>query len=328
MKVFVTGATGFIGSRLALRLAGEGLEDHALYRDTAKTSIISHPNLVWFKGDILDSDSLAAAVEGCSGIYHTAAFAKVWHKDTSAIYRLNIEGTMNVINAGLHAGVKRIVCTSTAGVLGPSGPYGVVDENSLQPEFFFTDYEASKSILEKTLKTIQNTGIDIVIVNPTRVYGPGVLSDSNGVTRMMQKYMAGKWHIIPGNGKSIGNYVYVEDVVNGHLLAMEKGRPGERYVLGGENLTYDELFRIMAELSGKKYWMLHLPVPVIEFVAGTMLLMAKVTGIPPLIIPGLVRKYYHNWNVSCAKATRELNYQPVGFKTGAALTVEWLKTIR
>ena len=328
MKVFVTGATGFIGSRLALRLAGEGMEVHALYRDMGKTSIISHPNLVWFKGDILDPGSLKAAAEGCSGIYHTAAFAKVWHKDPSAIYRLNIEGTMNVILAGIHAGAKRVVCTSTAGVLGPSGPGSVVDENSPQPENFFTDYEASKSILEKTLKTIQNSGIEIVIVNPTRVYGPGVLSDSNGVTRMMQKYAAGKWHIIPGNGKSIGNYVYVEDVVQGHLLAMENGRAGERYVLGGENLTYDELFGIMAELSGKKYLMFHLPVPIMEFAAGAMLLLAKVTGIPPLIIPGLVRKYYHNWNVSCTKAMRELNYQPVGFKTGAALTLEWLQNIK
>jgi nucleoside-diphosphate-sugar epimerase len=204
----------------------------------------------------------------------------------------------------------------------------VVDENSPQPENFFTDYEASKSILEKALKTIQHTGIEIVIVNPTRVYGPGVLSDSNGVTRMMQKYAAGKWHIIPGNGKSIGNYVYVEDVVQGHLLAMKKGRPGERYVLGGENLTYDELFGIMGGLTGKKYLMFHLPVPVMEFAAGAMLLLAKVTGIPPLIIPGLVRKYYHNWHVSCAKAMRELNYQPVGFKTGAALTLDWLQNIK
>ena len=328
MKVFVTGATGFIGSRLALRLAEDGLVVHALYRDTAKTSAISHPNLVWFKGDILDPDSLVAAVEGCSGIYHTAAFAKVWHKDTSVIYRLNIEGTMNVIMAGIQAGVKRVVCTSTAGVLGPSGSDSAVDENSLQPESFFTDYEASKSILEKTLNIIQKAGIEIVIVNPTRVYGPGVLSDSNGVTRMMQKYIAGKWHVIPGNGNSIGNYVYVEDVVTGHKLAMEKGRTGERYVLGGENLTYDELFRIMAEVSGKKYWMFHFPVPVMEFVAGMMLLVAKVSGIPPLIIPGLVRKYYHNWNVSSAKAKTELNYQPVGFQTGAAFTIEWLKTIR
>ena len=325
MKVLVTGATGFIGSRLALRLDSEGWVVHALYRDMGKTSIISHPNLVWFKGDILDPASLRAAAEGCSGIYHTAAFAQVWHQDTSAIYSLNIEGTMNVIKAGIQAGAKRIVCTSTAGVLGPSGPGGVVDENSSQPESFFTDYEASKSILEKTLQTIQNSGIKIVIVNPTRVYGPGVLSDSNGVTRMMQKYVAGKWHIIPGNGKSIGNYVHVDDVVTGHLLAMENGRAGERYVLGGENLTYDELFGIMTELAGKKYLMFHLPVPVMEFVADIMLLLAKVSGIPPLIIPGLVRKYYHNWNVSCEKAMHELGYRPVGFKTGAGLTIEWLR---
>ncbi len=119
--------------------------------------------------------------------------------------------------------------------------------------------------------------------------------------------------------------MHVDDVVTGHLLAMENGRAGERYVLGGENLTYDELFGIMTELAGKKYLMFHLPVPVMEFVADIMLLLAKVSGIPPLIIPGLVRKYYHNWNVSCEKAMHELGYRPVGFKTGAGLTIEWLR---
>lgn len=325
MKIFVTGATGFIGSRLALRLASQGTVVHALYRDPGKTSIITHPNIMLFKGDILDPDSLKAAAEGCSGIYHTAAFARVWHKDVSTIYRLNIEGTMNVINAGVNAGVKRIVCTSTAGVLGPSASGSMVDENSQQPKSFFTDYEASKSILEKALKTVAKAGTDIIVVNPTRVYGPGVLSDSNGVTRMIQKYIRGQWHIIPGNGDSIGNYVYVEDVVTGHLLAMENGKPGERYVLGGANLSYDELFNVLAELAGKKYWLVHLPVPVMEFVSTVMLLLAKLSGNPPLIVPALVRKYYHHWNVSDEKAKQQLGYRPVDFATGAGLTMEWLK---
>ncbi|MFN8134787.1 MAG: hypothetical protein U0Z17_06050 [Bacteroidales bacterium] len=194
---------------------------------------------------------------------------------------------------------------------------------------FFTDYGASKSILRKHLKQFKYRYRYCHCESDPGLWTGRAERDSNGVTRMMQKYMAGKWHIIPGNGKSIGNYVYVDMM---WLMAIcwlwKRADPAKGMYWVAKNLTYDELFRIMAELSGKKYWMLHLPVPVIEFVAGTMLLLAKVTGIPPLIIPGLVRKYYHNWNVSCAKATRELNYQPVGFKTGAALTVEWLKTIR
>ncbi len=328
MRVFVSGATGFIGSRLVLRLANEGYEVHALYRSESKTKEFQHPNIKFFKGDILDYNSLPPAMKGCSQIYHTAAFAKVWDKESSSIYRINIEGSMNIIRAGIHAGVRKIVCTSTAGVLGPSAVGESVDENTIRPSKYFIDYECSKAILEEILKAFSANGIDIVIVNPTRVYGPGVLSESNGVTRLMQLYNRGKWRIIPGNGNSFGNYVYVEDVVTGHILAMEKGKQGEQYVLGGTNITYNEFFRELSVLTGKKYFMIHIPIPVIQWIAGIMLFMARISGGAPLITPALVRKYYHHWNVSSAKAIKELDYQPVDFKTGAKSTVDWLKNIK
>ena len=148
MKIFVSGATGFIGSRLALRLANNGHQVHALYRDEHKTAIIQHPNIKLFKGDILDFESLIKPVEGCSQVYHTAAFACVWNKDPSLIYRQNIEGTMNVVRAGIISGVERIVCTSTAGVLGPSSPVEMVDENTPRPLKYFIDYESSKMMME------------------------------------------------------------------------------------------------------------------------------------------------------------------------------------
>ncbi len=327
MKIFVTGATGFIGSRLALRLANDGYEVHALYRDENKTSIIQNPNITLFKGDILDYSSLLPAIEGCSRIYHTAAFAKVWDKHSSMIYRQNIEGSANVIRAGIHAGVEKIVCTSTAGVLGNSQPGSSVDEYTPRPQKYFNDYESSKAILEETLRAYAENGVQIVMVNPTRVYGPGVLGDSNGTTRMMQKYIQGKWNVIPGNGNNIGNYVFVEDVVSGHILAMEKGKPGERYVLGGENITYNILFKEIAELSGKKYFIVHIPLALIIMVSGIMLFIAKVSGRPPLIVPGVVRKLKLSTQVSSAKAEKELGYKHVDFRTGAQATINWLKNM-
>ncbi|MDP2890228.1 MAG: NAD-dependent epimerase/dehydratase family protein [Bacteroidota bacterium] len=327
MKIFVSGATGFIGSRLALRLANAGHEVHALYRCEQKTAIIQHPNIKLFKGDILYFDSLIKPVEGCSQIYHTAAFACVWNKYPSLIYRQNIEGTMNVVRAGIISGVEKIVCTSTAGVLGPSCSDEMVDENSPRPLKYFIDYECSKMMMETILKTILITGPEIVIVNPSRVYGPGILSESNGITRIIQNYMHGKWRIIPGNGKSIGNYVYVEDVVTGHILAMEKGKSGERYVLGGTNMTFNELFGVLAELTGKRYIMIHLPLPLMQLISVIMLLIARTSGRAPLIIPALVRKYNNNWNLSSAKAEKELDYRPVDFKTGAGITINWLKNL-
>jgi NAD+-dependent farnesol dehydrogenase len=328
MKIFVTGATGFIGSRLALRLANEGHQVHALYRDERKVSIIQHSNIKLFKGDILDYNSLIPAIEGCTQIYHAAAFAKVWDRDSSTVYRQNIEGTVNVIRAGIHSGVKKIVCTSTAGVLGNSQPGSSVDEFTPRPLKYFNDYESSKAILEEVLKTLSDNGAEIVMVNPTRVYGPGVLGDSNGTTRMIKSYIQGKWHVIPGDGNNIGNYVFVEDVVTGHLLAMEKGKPGERYVLGGENISYNTLFKQLVELTGKKYFLVHLPLSLLVMVSGIVLFFAKVSGLPPFIVPGIVRKLQRNTEVSSAKAEKELGYKPVDFKTGAALTIDWLKNLK
>ncbi len=324
MKIFVTGANGFLGSRLAIRLAENGHMVHALYRSETNIETLVHPNIKLFKGDILDFNSLLNAVSGCSQIYHTAAFTKILHKNTSLIYRLNIEGSMNVIRAGLTEGVKRFVCTSTAGVLGPSGLNEYIDEDFPNPGIYFLDYEYSKAILEEVLKTIALKGVEIIIVNPTRIYGPGLLSESNGVTRLIKKYIQGKWRFIPGNGKSIGNYVFVEDVVTGHILAMEKGKSGERYLLGGENLTYLQLFNILSGIIGKKITMIRIPVFLTLLISWNMQLINKITGFKPSLTPSLVRKFNHNWMISSKKAEEELGYHPLEFISGAKITIDWL----
>jgi farnesol dehydrogenase len=326
MNIFITGATGFIGSRLAMRLASEGNIIHALYRSEIKSDIILHPNIILFKGDLLDIPSLYNAIQGCEQVYHIAAFAKVYDKNPSRIYRLNIEGTVNVINSGIRAGVKKFVCTSTAGVFGPSGKNNIVDESSPKPIKYFTDYESSKAILEKVLHTLSKSGISIVITNPTRVYGPGLLSESNGVTRMIKSYIQGRWHTIPGTGNSSGNYVHVEDVVTGHILAMNKGVSGENYILGGSNVSYNDLFEKLAIISNKKHRMIHIPIWLMLLVSHGMLSLTKMTGSDPLITPSLVKKFVNDWNVSSAKAIKDFGYNPMSLHEGLTNTLEWLNS--
>jgi len=324
MKVFVSGATGFIGIQLVKRLMFEGHEVHALFRSESKADLIRHPDLRLFKGDILDKASLDHAMAGCEEAYHTAAFAGVWAKDPEIVFRLNVDGAMNVIEAAGRQGVRRVVLTSTAGILGPS-TYQAVHESSPAPASFFTDYEASKFRLEQQLLGRTKADPEVVIVNPTRVFGPGYLSESNGVTKMIKQYMEGKWRLIPGNGKSSGNYVYVEDVVSGHLLAMLKGRPGERYVLGGENISYMQFFDFVREASGVRKRLYKIPLWIMLAVAGVMKGISKISGRPPQIVPRLVRKFNHNWIVSSEKAIRDLGYQPINARTGIQLTVQWIK---
>ncbi len=325
MKVFISGATGFIGIQLVKRLVGMGITVHALYRSESKADLIREGGVKLFKGDILDKNSLLKAMNGCSQAYHVAAFAGVWSKDPGLVYRLNVEGAINVIEVAGSSGINRVVVTSTAGILGPSEK-DPMNEESPPPPSFFTLYEESKFQLEQALMGRIETNPEVVIVNPTRVYGPGFLSESNGVTKMIKQYIEGSWRLIPGNGESSGNYVFVEDVVTGHLLAMEKGKPGERYVLGGENISYNQLFQYTREASGVQKKLYKIPLWVMLITASIMAGISKITGKAPLIVPNLVRKFNHNWIVSSEKATRDLGYEPMGAREGISKTVTWVKS--
>lgn len=323
-RVFVSGATGFIGSRLVERLADGGSLVHALYRSETKADLIRRDGVRLFKGDILDEISVSEAMKGCDAAYHVAAFAGVWSRDPAHIYKLNVEGALNVVRSASACGVKKIVITSTAGILGPSKGEAVT-EDTPAPSSFFTAYEASKLLMEQRLGELQNPKPKIIILNPTRVYGPGVLSESNGVSRMIGKYLEGKWKFIPGNGKSSGNYVHVEDVVSGHILAMEKGKPGERYILGGENISYNQLFNLVRQAGGINFKLYKIPLWFMLTIASLMGLWSRISGQSPLILPGLVKKFNHNWIVSSDKAVRELGYHPMNALEGIENTVNWFR---
>jgi len=323
MSVFVSGATGFIGSKLALALAERGIMVHALYRSENKAETLQHKNIKLFKGDILNLDSLKAAIANCAQVYHVAAFAKAWTKNPDDIYRLNIDGAINVFQVAADAGVKKIVFTSTAGVLGASKD-NFLNENSF-PASQFSAYEDSKSILEEKIRNSSFGNTEIVIVNPSRVYGPGLLSESNSVTALINKFMVGKWRIIPGNGESIANYVFIDDVVEGHILAMEKGRNKERYILGGENLSYINLFEILESLRGKRTRMIKIPLFIMLLLAKLFMFLA-IFGIRPMITPALVRKYNLNFRLDILKAEKELAYKSIGFREGAGRTMVWAQS--
>jgi len=323
MSVFVSGATGYIGIQLVKRLAGSGTQVHALYRSKEKARLITLKNVKLFKGDILDRSSLETAMKDCQSAYHVAAFAGV-SATASKIHELNVEGALNVLRIAQKLNMNRVVVTSTAGILGPSRAGEEVDENTSPPDSFFTSYEHSKYILEQELKRFNTESIEIIIVNPTRVYGPGLLSESNGVTSMIKKYIKNNWRYLPGSGNQCGNYVFVEDIVTGHLLAMEKGEPGERYLLGGENLTYLQLFGLVREASGCKRRLFRIPLWLMLFISQIIKILSSITGRPPLIVPELVRKFNHHWRVSSEKAIRELGYTPVSAREGIERTVQWI----
>jgi nucleoside-diphosphate-sugar epimerase len=324
MNIFITGTTGFIGSNLAMNLAESGHIIHALYRTSEKTSIIQHKNIKTFKGDILDKKSLRDAMKSCSQVYHLGAFARVWAKNPETYFRVNVEGTKNVIETAIDLGVKKMVITSTAGVLGPSNGKPQA-ENSIRYSDFCNEYESSKFMMENLIHEYRKQDIQIMLVNPSRVYGPGLLSAPNATTKIIKLYLSGKWHIIPGNGQRIGNYVFIDDVVNGHILAMEKGQSGDKFNLGGINASYSDFFSLLAEVSGKKKRLLKVPVPLMVHFSGLLYGISRIFGESPLITPKWVKKYLHDWAVSSEKAQKKLGYSITPLNIGMEKTIEWLK---
>jgi len=325
MNIFVTGATGYIGNNLAKRLAGEGNIIHALCRSPNKASLLDHPNIKIFPGDITDAASVENAMRGCEQVYHLAAYARVWAKDLSDYYTLNVEGTKIVLDAAKKLGINKIVFTSTAGVLGPSGD-GPVKEDDARIGDVMNEYEDTKTQAENLCKEYCNKyGMHIVIVNPPRVYGPGLESESNAVTKLVKLYLKGKWKILPGDGRRTGSYVYVDDVVNGHLLAMQKGRSGERYILSGVNASYTEFFEVLAKVTGRKNKLYPLPVGIMLMAGYGMMGLNKLTGKPPLLTPKWIKKYLYDWSLSCEKAQSELGYTYISLEEGLQRTVDWIK---
>jgi farnesol dehydrogenase len=325
VPVFVTGGTGFIGSELIRKLLVRGKRVHALARSVDKAqAMLPDERIKWFKGDLHDFGAIRRGMDGCDQVYHLAGFAKLWHKDQNKFYEVNVEGLRNILDSAADTGVRKVVYTSTAGAIGPSGDEPV-SENTARVFPPTTDYEKSKVASEAIIPEYMNKGLKVVTVNPTRVFGPGELNQSNSVTILIKDYMLGKWRFLPGDGSGIGNYAYVNDVADGHILAMKNGTNGERYILGGKNLSYQELFDSISTITDTRIKMYNVPVSVIMAFAKFERMKADVLGLEPLITPGFARKYLYNWETDHNKAVRDIGYKVIPFETALQRTIDWLR---
>lgn len=324
MKCLITGATGFIGSRLTKELVRRGYDVNVLVRSPQKLDPLIAGKITIHKGDVLDAKSINEAVRGNAVIFHLAAFAGIWSVDKSLPYRINVTGTENVLKAAVDQKVQKVVYTSSAGTLKPSDGLEEIDEESPLPLAYHTDYEQTKMQAEQLCFRYADRGIDVVVVNPTRVFGPGPLNKSNSVTLLIKKYLEGKWRFLPGDGGAVGNYAYVDDVVDGHIKAMHSGVRGEKYLLGGTNLSLKTFFSRVAEAGGKNYRLFSIPHIFVSAFAASELFLAESLGKNPLITPPWADRYRQNRLVSSRKAMNSLNYNITPLPEALSKTIKWL----
>lgn len=324
MTTFITGATGFIGSHLARHLAKKGERVRALVRNPYRATGIKTYGVETIEGDLEDRDFLIKAMEGCTKVYHLAAFAKAWARDGQTFDRVNFDGGVNVMEAALQSGIEKMVLTSTGGVIGPAQDGTPAREHQQGQTQHMTAYERSKARLEAAVPQFVDRGLPIVIVNPARVFGPGRLDDSNSEVKLIAAYLEGRFRFVPGNGHAKASYCYVEDVVRGHVAAMERGVPGERYLLGGENVSYREFFDMVGKVSGQRRRLFGVPYPLLLAFSKLQVWMGRNLGTSPLITPELVRKYVQDWSFSSEKAKEHLGYSPRSLEEGIFLTIDWL----
>jgi len=340
-KYFVTGANGFIGSRLIEALVARGQAVRAMSRRPELTpqpppgfawqgaGPLASPLVEWGRGDITDRDSLRRAMAGATHVFHLAAYAKNWARNPGVFWTMNVEGARNVFDAAAQLGIERVVWTSTMLTFGPTPPGQVGNEDSPRTTAkFLTQYEETKVAAEQEAIGRARDGFPLVIVNPGRVYGPGYLTEGNSVTLLVDQYDRGKMPFLLNFGRNVGNWVYVDDVVQGHLLAMEKGRGGQRYILGGENASLREFFRLIDRISGKHHWQIPLWRYWPLVVAYALKKRADWLGIYPPITPGWVRLFCADWAYSSQKAEQELGYRPTPLEVGLRRTYEWLERVR
>ncbi len=324
MTIAITGGTGFIGQALVQQLVQNGQEVRLVIRKSSQLGSLASLPVETAVASLQDKISLAKALSGCSQLYHLAAYARNWSSDPEWFKKINVEGLKNVLEAALSCGVKRVVYVSSSVVLGPSSGKPVSESSSRGHISYFTLYEESKALSEKIIPDFLARGLEILIARPTRVYGPGKLSEANSVTRIIRAFLKWRVGLVLNRGEETGNYVYVEDVARGLRLMMEKGKNGQDYILGGENISLKGFYDLLEEVSGVKALRIYVSARTARKLARLEKWKADLLRLYPLITEGWVETFLRNWDFSHEKAARELGYQPLSLKKGLELTCRWL----
>jgi dihydroflavonol-4-reductase len=321
MTTLVTGASGFVGSHIARLLAERGEPVRVLLRRTSRGGALDEVKCERVTGDLRDPVSLKGILRGVRRVFHVAADYRLWARDPADIYASNVEGTRNLLNAAADAGVEQIVYTSTvATVAVPTSDGRLPDESTPAGlEQMIGHYKRSKFIAEREALEAARAGMPVIVVNPTTPVGPGDWKPTP-TGRIIVDFLNGRMPAYVDTGL---NLVAVEDVAEGHLLAAERGKPGERYILGGRNMTLAEILGELAWITGRPAPRVKIPHGVAMAAACVDTAISRVLGREPHIPLDGVRMARHRMFADTSKAERELGFRAGPVAAALERAVRW-----
>jgi dihydroflavonol-4-reductase len=320
--VLVTGASGFLGWHIARMLVGRGYQVRALVRPS---SVVEGIEVERVTGDLRDEASLERAVAGCGLVFHAAADYRLWAKHPQELYQSNVDGTHNLLAAAQRAGVDRVVYTSTVGCIGIPYSGALGDEDTpVGLEDMAGDYKRSKFLAERVALDFARGGLPVVIVNPTAPVGDHDVKPTP-TGQIVLDFLNGDMPAFIDTGL---NVLDVRDTAAGHLLACERGRPGERYILGSENLTLAQILQKLAAITGRKAPRVRLPYAVAYCAGVCSTAWAGISGKPPRVPLAAVRMARKKMWVRNDKARLELGFSPARADVALRRAVEWFSAQR
>lgn len=326
MKIFQTGATGYLGGALAKALRRGGHDVVCLSRSRAKAPPLEELGCRVVVGDVTDLAAVDVDLGSFDALIHSAALVKT-KADPEEFDRVNVKAVGDVAAAALEAGVGKFIYTSSFMALGPAGEDGApLDESaSHDPGHIHNDYERTKYLGLVEFERWVGRGLPGVTLLPCVIYGPGALTSGNITAGAIADLIRGRLPGILGDGARSWTYSYVDDVVAGHVAALERGAPGERYILGGETASMEQFVKLSARLSGVEAPKRHIPFWMAKVAALAEEARAGIKGIEPKLTREMVEVYKHHWAYSCEKAIKALGYQVTPMEDGLAATVAWVK---
>jgi dihydroflavonol-4-reductase len=318
-RVFVTGGSGVIGGALIARLVERGDEVHALARSDAAVAAVQKRGARPVRGDALDAEALVRGMDGCALAFHVAGVNALCVKDPGTMRRVNVEGAVLAVQAAKRAGVPRLVHTSSAATVGEA-PGAIGNEDTTHRGWFLSTYEQTKTEGERAaLAAAAEIGQDVVSVNPSSVQGPGRAS---GTGRILLAFLDGRLRVFVQTYVSM---VDIGDCIEGHLLAAERGRSGERYLLNGMTLTISEALALAADVAGVERSPRLVPRAVATVAAGAVEGAFRLARRSPPVCREMVRTLLHGHRYDASRAERELGLSYTPPRETVRRTVEWAR---